>query len=104
MINPESKKYASDPKQIKLWEIKYFPIFRTPEVQQGKKNKGKEEDCLIIDYGSSISRAVSSFLTQGSYSQTEPALVFNSLVLKSKRGKDDVIYVGNMIRESELSK
>lgn len=33
-----------------------------------------------------------------------PTLVFNSLVSKAKRGKDDVIYVGNMIRESEFSK
>lgn len=43
-------------------------------------------------------------MTQGDSTMAEPDLVFNSLVLKSKKGKDDVIYVGNMIRENELSK
>lgn len=60
MIESESKRYASEPTKVKLWEVKYYPIFRTPEVQQAKIGKANEGSCVIIDYGSCISRAVAT--------------------------------------------
>lgn len=57
-MNKDSRQYVRDPVKIKLWEIMYSSVYRTPELEQRKK-KGKSDDCLVVDFGNSLTRAVS---------------------------------------------
>jgi hypothetical protein len=58
MIRTDNRRLIEDANKVKLWEITYNPVYKTPEYGTKKSKPIKGDDCLIVDYGSNITRAV----------------------------------------------
>lgn len=58
MLKTDNRRFTEEPRKVKLWEILYNPVYKTPEYGTKKSKTAKGDDCLLIDYGSNITRAV----------------------------------------------
>jgi hypothetical protein len=58
-MKASQRRFQCEPTKVKLWELKYYPPLKNHE-SEGKKKRLKENDPLVIDFGSNLTRVVKS--------------------------------------------
>lgn len=82
-MKADSREFHLEPSKVKLWEMKYYSVCYTTEVPPRKK-KAKNDDTLIIDFGSSLTRAV-SFSKIGTFQLSRAKSCFQLAGLKDQK-------------------
>jgi hypothetical protein len=85
-MKASQRQFQCEPKKVKLWELKYYPPLKNHE-SEGKKKRLKENDPLIIDFGSNLTRVVISDEKRDSHRLQTHRLCSTLWCLSPRKGK-----------------